>query len=53
MDDRIKYMLLKVLSVEGNVDALEKAGYQYAQIANAYSCIINDKLVELNSKNQV
>ena len=30
MDDRIKYMLLKVLSVEGNVDALEKAGYQYA-----------------------
>ena len=52
MDDRIKYMLLKVLSVEGNVDALEKAGYQYAQLAIAYSCIINDKLVELNSRDK-
>ena len=52
MDDRIKYMLLKVLNVEGNVDALEKAGYQYAQIANAYSQIINDKLVELNSRDK-
>lgn len=52
MDDRMKYMLLKVLSIEGNVDILEKAGYQYAQIANAYAQIINDKLVEVNNKDK-
>lgn len=52
MDDRIKYMLLKILSVEGNVDSLEKAGYQYAQIASAYSQIINEKLVVINDKNE-
>ena len=48
MDDRMKYMLLKILSTEGNVDALEKAGYQYAQIASAYSQIINERLVVID-----
>jgi len=45
MDDRMKYILLKILSEKGNVDGLEKTGYQYAQIARAYSMIINEGLV--------
>lgn len=45
MDERLKLMLLKVLDKGGNVDSLEKAGYQYAEIASSYSKIINDELV--------
>lgn len=45
MEQRLKYMLLKILDSGGNVDSLEKAGYQYAAIANAYSQIINEKLI--------
>lgn len=44
MEQRLKYMLLKILDSDGNVDSLEKAGYQYASIANAYSQIINENL---------
>lgn len=50
MDDRIKYVLLKVLNTNGNIDNIEKAGYQYAQIASAYSEIINENLVVPNEK---
>lgn len=50
MDDRIRYMLLKLLSTEGNVDSLEKAGYQYAQIASAYSQIINEQLIIMDER---
>lgn len=52
MDDRIKYMLLKILSKNGNIDDLEKAGYQYAHIANIYSQLINEGLVVPNKKLQ-
>lgn len=52
MNDRIKYMLLKILNTNGNIVNIEKAGYQYAQIASAYSEIINEKLVVPNEKLQ-
>ena len=52
MDIIIRRLLLKVLSENGNVDALERAGYQYASIANEYSQLINDNLIVANDKMQ-
>ncbi len=50
MEDRMRYMLLRVLSVGGDIDSLEKAGYQYADIAREYSKIINDGLIVVDKE---
>lgn len=46
----IKFLLLKVLNENGNIANLEKAGYQYAIIAQEYSRLINDGLIIINDQ---
>ena len=50
MDNRIRYLLLKILNENGNIANLEKAGYQYAAIAKEYSKLINEGLIIIDAK---
>ena len=45
MNNRIRMLLLKILSENGNIANIEKAGYQYALIASEYSKLINEELI--------
>lgn len=46
MDDRLRFLLLKLLKEDGDISNLEKIGYQYSLIANAYSKLINENLIK-------
>lgn len=48
MEERLKLLLLKIIRDNGNIESLEKAGYQYATIAMSYSRLINEKYIEVN-----
>ena len=49
MNERIRMLLLQALEQEGDIGNLEKAGYQYAEIAEEYSRLINEGLILLDS----
>lgn len=52
MDDSIRLLLLKIVDDNGNISNLEKAGYQYSEIAHEYSKLINEELIIANSSLQ-
>ena len=45
MNNRIRLLLLKALHDNADITTLVKAGYQYAEIAEEYSKLINDKMI--------
>ena len=49
MNDRLRLLLLQALEQNTDIGTLEKAGYQYAEIAEEYSKLINEGLIALDS----